>query len=94
MGTIPIRIRKRIYIFVPKNLEVVNIEVKYLLKTRGTASIPDYLQIRDESFRLIAHCKVTRPYKTLKEVGIIMEEEQAVKMVKEMPFGQLIPIKE
>ncbi len=70
------------------------IKVRYLLKTKGTASIPDYLQIRDESFRLIAHCKVTRPQKTLEQVGIVMDEEQAVKMVKEMPFGELIPIKE
>ena len=33
----------------------------YFLKTQGTDKIPDYVQIRDEHFVLLAHFKTNNP---------------------------------
>ena len=66
--------------------------MKYLLKTKGTSKIPDYLQIRDEHFQLIAHCTVKKSIEMLKEQQIDMPDEDIVKFVDEMPFGKLTEI--
>ncbi len=68
--------------------------MKYLLKTKGTARIPDYLQIRDESFQLIAHCSVGHPEKTLNQLNIQFTEENIVEFINNMPFGKLISMEE
>jgi hypothetical protein len=68
--------------------------VKYLLKTKGTEKIPDYLQIRDEAFQLIAHCKVSRPERTLEKHDIRLKEGDIITFIKQMPFGKLTPIEE
>ena len=68
--------------------------MKYFLKTKGTAKIPDYLQIRDESFQLIAHCKVSRPEQTLEKFNIQLKEGDIIEFIKNMPFGKLTPIEE
>ena len=66
--------------------------MKYLLKTKGTDDIPDYLQIRDEDFQLIVHCTVKNASKFLKEHKINLKNTDIEKLVDELPFGKLTKI--
>jgi len=68
--------------------------MKYLLKTKGTAKIPDYLQIRDEHFQLIAHCKVNSPQRSLEKHGVKLKDGDIMEFIQQMPFGQLVLIEE
>jgi len=68
--------------------------MKYFLKTKGTIEIPDYLQIRDKDFQLIAHCTVKNAPITIKKHRINIKHENIVEFIKELPFGKLIKIEE
>lgn len=68
--------------------------MKYFLKTKGTAKIPDYLQIRDEHFQLIAHCKVNSAERSLEKISITLNTENVNTFIKNMPFGILTEVEE
>ncbi len=68
--------------------------MKYFLKVKGTSKIPDYLQIRDESFCLIVHCQLKAFKKNLEKHHIQLNEEQIDYFLNEVPFGQLTPLEE
>ncbi len=61
----------------------------YLLKIKGTAKIPDYVQMRDDKFNLIAYFRADRPEKALAKAGYADKEEQILKIINEMPFGKI-----
>lgn len=66
--------------------------MKYLLKTKGTDKIPDYLQIRDNQFQLIAHCTVKNSEKVLTENGIHLKGKDLSDFISQMPFGKLTDV--
>ena len=68
--------------------------MKYFLKTKGTSKIPDYLQIRDEEFQLIAHCTVKNVQSILKNNNISLKEENIQELINQLPFGKLTKIEE
>jgi hypothetical protein len=60
----------------------------YVLKVKGKAKIPDYIQVRDESFTLIGYFRPGRNNKT----GRMAKEEQALwrqieEQVSDAPYG-------
>lgn len=61
----------------------------YIIKVKGIAKIPDYVQLRDESFTLLAYFRVDRPDKTLDKIGLAGEAERIMDLVGKMPFGQI-----
>jgi len=61
----------------------------YVMKVKGVAKIPDYVQLRDEAFTLLAYFRVDRPDKSLEKLGLSDHAERIMKVVKEMPFGQI-----
>ncbi len=61
----------------------------YFLKTRGTDKIPDFIQLRDDQFVLIAHFKTSNPVQSIKKLGLEKYEDQIVKLIEEVPFGKL-----
>jgi hypothetical protein len=61
----------------------------YILKVKGTEKIPDYVQLRDESFTLLAYFRVDRPEKALVKAGLGDREEEIIKRINEMPFGKI-----
>ncbi|MBP3944038.1 fructose-6-phosphate aldolase [Sphingobacteriaceae bacterium WQ 2009] len=61
----------------------------YIIKVKGVAKIPDYVQLRDDSFTLLAYFRVDRPDKSLEKVGLGDKAEYIMKMVEELPFGQI-----
>ena len=42
----------------------------HILKIKGKAKIPDYIQIRDDEFTLKAYFRVDRPDKSLEKMGL------------------------
>ncbi len=61
----------------------------YILKVKGKAKIPDYIQIRDENFVLVAYFRADRPLKKLEKFGLEKNEEELSKLIKTLPFGKL-----
>jgi hypothetical protein len=42
----------------------------YILKVKGKAKIPDYVQIRDDNFVLVAYFRADRPLKKHRKIRI------------------------
>jgi hypothetical protein len=61
----------------------------YVIKVKGVAKIPDYVQLRDEQFTLLAYFRVDRPDKSLEKLGLGDKAEYIMNIVKEIPFGQI-----
>lgn len=64
----------------------------YIIKVKGVAKIPDYVQLRDEKFTLLAYFRVDRPEKALLKAGLGNHEEYIMKMVQELPFGKILKL--
>lgn len=61
----------------------------YIIKVKGVAKIPDYVQLRDDGFTLLAYFRVDRPDKSLDKLGLGDQLEKIMAIVREMPFGQI-----
>jgi hypothetical protein len=61
----------------------------YIVKVKGIAKIPDYVQLRDDKFTLLAYFRVDRPDKSLEKLGLGGKQEYIMEMVKGLPFGQI-----
>jgi hypothetical protein len=61
----------------------------YIVKVKGIAKIPDYVQLRDDKFTLLAYFRVDRPDKSLEKLGLGDKQDYIMEMVKGLPFGQI-----
>lgn len=61
----------------------------YIIKVKGKAKIPNYIQLRDDNFVLIAYFRADRPLKKLEKYGLEGHEEMLQKVINELPFGKL-----
>ncbi|HJP63912.1 MAG TPA: hypothetical protein VJ844_10735 [Mucilaginibacter sp.] len=64
----------------------------YIIKVKGVAKIPDYVQLRDDQFTLLAYFRVDRPEKSLDKVGLSSQAEYIMNIVKDLPFGQILKL--
>ena len=64
----------------------------YVIKVKGIAKIPDYVQLRDEKFTLLAYFRVDRPDKSLEKLGLEDKLPYIMKFVNDLPFGQIAKI--
>ncbi len=61
----------------------------YVIKVKGIAKIPDYVQLRDEKFTLLAYFRVDRPEKSLEKIGLSDQLPYIMAIIKDLPFGQI-----
>lgn len=61
----------------------------YIIKVKGIAKIPDYVQLRDEQFTLLAYFRVDRPDKSLDKLGLGDQQEYIMRIINDLPFGQV-----
>ncbi len=61
----------------------------YIIKVKGKAKIPDYIQLRDDNFVLIAYFRADRPLKNLIKYGLEEKEEALKNLIENLPFGKL-----
>jgi hypothetical protein len=64
----------------------------YIIKVKGVAKIPDYVQLRDDKFTLLAYFRVDRPDKALDKVGLGEHMSYIMNVVKDLPFGQILKL--
>ncbi|MGI4886778.1 MAG: hypothetical protein ACRYFR_17615 [Janthinobacterium lividum] len=64
----------------------------YIIKVKGKAKIPDYIQLRDEQFVLIAYFRADRPLKDLYRYGLEGKETALAAVISELEFGKLRPL--
>jgi hypothetical protein len=61
----------------------------YIIKVKGKAKIPDYIQIRDENFVLVAYFRADRPMKNVEKFGLEGKEDELAEIIAGLPFGKL-----
>jgi len=61
----------------------------YIIKIRGKVKIPDYIQIRDDQFTLMAYFRADRPEDALKKIGLESKTEDVKRIIAELPFGKI-----
>jgi hypothetical protein len=61
----------------------------YIIKVKGKAKIPNYIQLRDNNFVLIAYFRADRPLKKLEKYGLEGKEDALQEIINNLPFGKL-----
>ncbi|PWJ43800.1 fructose-6-phosphate aldolase [Sediminitomix flava] len=61
----------------------------YIIKVKGKAKIPDYVQFRDDNFALVAYFRADRPLKKLEKYGLEGKEEALQELIVSLPFGKI-----
>ena len=61
----------------------------YIMKIKGKAKIPDYIQIRDDSFLLLGYFRADRPLSKLGKYGLEGREDYLEQVINNLPFGKL-----
>ncbi|WP_242918134.1 fructose-6-phosphate aldolase [Pontibacter liquoris] len=61
----------------------------YIIKVKGKAKIPDYIQLRDSNFVLIAYFRADRPLKNLDRYGLEGKEDALASVIESLEFGKL-----
>lgn len=61
----------------------------YILKIKGTAKIPDYVQLRNDDFTLLAYFRADRPEKAIAKAGYGDKEQEIIKMIEALSFGKV-----
>ena len=65
----------------------------YILKTKGTGKIPDYIQVRDNDFVLINHFKSENFEKNLEKIGFAGKIPEFTEIIQNLEYGELKQIK-
>ena len=63
--------------------------IMYILKIQGTKKIPDYIQIRDEDFTLVAYFRINNPRRALARCNLLDHIEQIVEIAGKLPYGKI-----
>jgi O6-methylguanine-DNA--protein-cysteine methyltransferase len=61
----------------------------YIVKIKGKAKIPDYVQLRDDNFTLIAYFRTDRPERALDKCGLLDKQKRILAIIEEIPFGKI-----
>lgn len=61
----------------------------YVLKIKGSAKIPDYIQIRDSKFRLFAYFRSDNIISGLKQCNLEDKESEFKEFISKIPFGKI-----
>ena len=64
----------------------------YIIKVKGKAKIPDYIQLRNEEFILVAYFRADRPLKDLHRYGLEGKEVELASVINGLEFGKLQPL--
>ena len=61
----------------------------YILKVKGTGKIPDYIQIRDEDFSLLAYFKITNPKTALTRCNLLDKMDEILIIANRIGYGKI-----
>lgn len=60
-----------------------------LLKIQGTQKIPDYIQIRDKDFNLIAYFRMNNPKRALTLCNLLNKMEEILQAAEKLTYGKV-----
>ena len=61
----------------------------YLIKIKGKVKIPDYVQLRDDKFTLLAYFRADRPENALQKAGLAESENRIKEIIAGLPYGKI-----
>ena len=61
----------------------------YIIKIKGKAKIPDYIQLRNENMILIDYFRADRPIDKIKSYGVTSSDDKIVEYINSLEFGKL-----
>ena len=61
----------------------------YIIKIKGKAKIPDYIQLRNKDMVLVDYFRADRPIDKLRNYKIKCSDNKIIKYVNSLPFGKL-----
>ncbi|MCY4778981.1 fructose-6-phosphate aldolase [Sphingobacterium sp. UT-1RO-CII-1] len=64
----------------------------YVIKVKGIAKIPSYVQLRDDKFTLLAYFRIDRPEKALEKIGLGDKSDYIMEIIQDQPFGKVVEI--
>ena len=70
-------------------VDLINLEEMYIIKVKGKAKIPDYIQIRDQNFVLVAYFRTDRPLKRMDKFGLEGKDQELKSLIQDLPYGKL-----
>jgi|TARA_B100000768_G_scaffold167173_1_gene171088 hypothetical protein len=63
--------------------------VLYLLKIKGTKTIPDFVQIRDEQMTLCAYFRLSQQESGLKKNNLEADSKEIMTLLDSIPYGKI-----
>jgi hypothetical protein len=64
----------------------------YILKIKGGARIPGYIQVRDNNFTLIAYFRDDNKSTGLDQCGFSVKKDEIIRLIQEMPYGKIFKL--
>jgi hypothetical protein len=64
----------------------------FILKIKGGAKIPEYIQIRDEEFTLIAYFRADHKSSWLDQYVMTEKKAEIERLIKELPYGKIFEL--
>ena len=61
----------------------------YIIKIKGKAKIPDYIQLRNDNLILVDYFRADRPIDKIKSYGISSSDDEIVEYINGLEFGKL-----
>lgn len=61
----------------------------YIMKIRGSGKVPDYLQIRDENFSLMAYFRITHPKTALVRCNLLHKMDEILAIAAGLEYGKI-----
>ncbi|MEL0009092.1 MAG: fructose-6-phosphate aldolase [Flammeovirgaceae bacterium] len=61
----------------------------YIIKIKGKAKIPDYIQLRNDNMILVDYFRADRPIDKIKSYGISSSDDEIVEYINGLEFGKL-----
>lgn len=62
----------------------------FVIKIKGKVKIPDYVQLRDDKFTLLAYFRADRPESALQKAGLGEKEFAVKEFISKMPYGKIM----
>ncbi len=61
----------------------------YIIKIKGKAKIPDYIQLRNDNMILVDYFRADRPIDKIKSYGVTSSDDKIVEYINSLEFGKL-----
>jgi hypothetical protein len=61
----------------------------FILKIKGGAKIPEYIQIRDNNFTLIAYFRADHKSSWLDQYVLAERKAEIERLIEELPYGKI-----